>query len=393
VSLAHALLLLCAWTAPVIGQAGVFQATVDKAAQERQVALELDPRTLPHAAPERWSTWKPSEAPPETLRAPLTRAGAALRSQDVPLALVALFAALEVEPDYPPALHQVGALFFKLQRYGDAVVAFERFLQIVPGMVGQTRGLAHGLYSLGRYDEALAHYGRVLAAAPDDVEALRGCALCHMRLGDSEQALELLGRCLELDARHVEAATWRARILYDVERVEEAHEAALAARELDEYRPQIWFLLGQILIELGQEDESGQARKRFEELDRVAQEVRTLEHRLLYAPGELGVHARLVELHRSVGDVGRTRSALAKFVSRKPRAVDVRVFALDVLEEMGDLEGARIAAEALEQACAREPDAWKRLERFYAMRGERMKQVECGERFLRLSGASTDEGH
>ena len=352
--------------------------------------LDLDPRQLPRAEAARWSAWTPEAAPPKALHPSLGSAGRALRERDIPGALRALFEALELDPDYPPALHQCGALFFRLQRYGDAVVCFERYLDVCPERVGETRGLAHGLYSLGRYEQALAHYRRVVAASPKDVEALRGCALSHMRLGEMEPALELLERALQLNPEHVEVALWKARILYDDERIEEAHEAALRARELDAYRPQVWFLLGQILFELDRPEESAEARARFEELDRVVQEVRILEHRLLYDPGELAIHARLIELHRSNGDVRRTRSALARLVERQPRSVELRVHALDVLQGMGDAEGALVAARSLETACGDQPAAWQRLERFYALRGEREKQVECGERYLRLSGARAE---
>ena len=59
---------------------------------------------------------------------------------------------------------------------------------------------------------------------------------------------------------------------------------------------------------------------------------------------------------------------------------------MDVLTTMNDVEGARVAARALEQNCAQEARAWLRLERYYRDIGDRRREVQAGERYLRLGG-------
>jgi predicted Zn-dependent protease len=340
-------------------------------------ALRRDPRRLPRA-----ETASPAsgDAAPAGMRGALL----AIRERDLPRALARLYAVLDARPDYPPALYEAGVVYFRLQRYGDAAAVLERFLEIAPDRVGDTRALGHCYYSLGDYARAKAHYERVLAASPRVAEAWRGLALSEMHLGDLPHAIEHLDRVLEIDPRHADAWAWKAEVLFETERPEAALEAAEKSRELDRWQPRTWFLLGRILLEQGKEKEGLAAQARYRELSAVADEVRSIESRLEYAPHDPPSLLRLVELHRSTGNVKSARSALARLVAERPTDVDLRILALDVLEGLEDTEGARTAAAALKSRCAEEWRAWQRLEKYYARTGERLEQARAGEKARRL---------
>lgn len=350
----------------------------------RLAASGQDPRALPRADEGRWKDFETTAPRPDEIPPGVREAFEALRDHDPLLALAELFRALRAQPDYPPALYESGVVYFRLQRYGDAIVVLERFLRHVPGRIGDTRVLGHCYYSLGDYSRAKAHYGRVLAASPDDVEALRGLGLCEMRLGDSKRALELLAAVLEKQPAHAEAWAWRARILCDEDRSAEALEAAVRARDLQPWEPRPWFLLGQILADLGREGEGAAALARYRELNALAQESRSIGTRLRFDPHQVPLLARLVDVHRGTGNVPGAREALARLAKERPTDVDLRILAVDVLESMEDADGARLAATSLAQRCADEWKAWKRLETYYARLRDRQKQLEAGERYRRL---------
>lgn len=357
-----------------------------------RAVLARDPRSLPRAPEGRWDGWSPDQPADAELARAQQRIAQASARDDLPAALEELYAALELAPDWPPALHQLGVLYFRLQRYGDAAAAFGRFVEVAPQLVGQTRGLGHALYSLGEWERARDHYARVLEALPSDADARFGLALCRMRLGDHERALEGLDQVLAADPEHAEAAIWRAQLLFDAGRSSEALEGAERARDLDPFEARPWFLLARVLFDLGRDEEAEAAHGRFEELDRVAQEARRLENDLEYAPADLGRLARLAELRAGVGDHERARRALARMLLVAPRDLELRLWQLDLLEAVGDETGARVAAEALEQALPDEARAWERLARFWGRRGDRGRQVRAGERYLRLSGAQPEDG-
>lgn len=357
--------------------------------------LERRPSELPRSAPGTWSTFFEDVDPAsiaarigaEPMRS-LASAEAKYKSNDFPGALTILFPLLEEVPEMPPAMLILGTSYFRLRRYGDTIACLERFVEIAPSQVWRTQALGHSYYSLGRYEEARAHYQQVLQRLPDSPEAIRGLALSEMRLGDFEQALALLARVVEVDPENWEAHAWRAQILSDEGRLEEALEAAERARELVPHEPRPWFLLKNLYWELGRDEDADAAEARWRELDALTQTLRSVRGRLLFDPGNFDLARQAAELSARVGDVDGTRAALDVVVRAIPdglRRVDVYVYALDLLWQLSDREGAQHAAEALARDCAEEPAAWRRLELYYAQTAQRRQQIEAGERYRRLS--------
>ena len=354
------------------------------AVDRRAAALARDPRTLPPAPEGRWKDFDPRRLTAADLPRGMLATRDALLAGDLPLAAAELYDVLAEQPGFPPALHQLGVLYFRLQRYGDAVVALERFLAEAPHRVGDTRVLGHAYYSLGEYERARAHYARVLEASPREVEALRGLALSTMRLGDPARALELLREVTEIEPSHAEAWAWTAQILFDLERTDEARAACERARDLDPYEPRPWFLLARILHELGKPEEAAVAEARHREIDAAAQELRSLEGKLEYAPHDVALLTRVLSVRRAIGDLAGVQRAISRLVAARPRDVSLRVLALDTLEALGASDACERAAAALAEVGAQEAEAWKRLEAFHAKRGDRARQLEAGERYRRL---------
>lgn len=346
--------------------------------------LAESPESWPRSKADAWSEWTIESAPEGVLLERMRAAAFAYRRGDLPESLTELFALLTEQPDYPPALYQAGAIYFRLRRYGDAAYAFERYLAVAPQRVEDTRALGHALYTLGRYDEAQAHYQLVIAAGGEHPEALRGLALSEWRLGRPDEALVDLDRLLELDPQHEEAQLWRARILYDEDRLDDALTAAEAARERDAFEPQVWFLLSQLYFEVGREEDAEAARERYMQLDLVEQETRVIESQLLYAPRQPGLRARLIELRSGTGDLPAVREALAEWMQFDPRDITLRIYAIDVLVQMGDRTGADFAAASLKAVAADDMDAWKKLATYYATTRQRTEQVEAERRLAEL---------
>lgn len=379
--------LLCA---PASAQSTTHDATPARSEQPdpasaRRAILARDPASLPRAAEGRWKDFDPRTLTPEAAPPEFLAAREALAAGDVPAALGRLHATLEREPDFPPALHQCGVLYFQLQRYGDARACFERYLAVAPARVAETRGLAHALYSLGRYAEARAHYERVLAAAPKDVETRRGLALSKYRLGDVDGALVDLTLVLERDPRHADAWTWKAQMLLDLDETEDALAAAEKARDLAPWSPRPWFALATALTDLGRDAEARTAQARFALLSRADQEIRRLEAHLELDPGDAPSRHELARALAEVGNRPALREQLGRLVAERPGDVPVRILALDLFDRAGDVEAGAVAARELARAGEDSVAAWKRLEVWYAARRDRAKQIEAGERWRRAS--------
>ena len=314
----------------------------------------------------------------------------AYRASDFPAALEGLYVLLDWRPDLPPALIILGTTYFRLRRYGDSIVAYERLLEVAPSQLWRTQALGHAYYSLGEYERARDHYAAVLADQPEQsAEAVRGLALAHLRLGEEDRALELFARVIELSPTNWEAHAWTAQVRFDRGEIEQAHEAAEAARAIAPHEPRPWYILTNVLFELGLDDEAEAAEARWRELDSLAQGIRRVRSLLMFQPGSYGLAVELVELCRQAGDRGGVRDGLDRMVRNLPpdiRRVDVYIFALDCLLEIGDSAAAEVAAQNLANDCAEEPDAWRRLETYYALIRDRKRQIEAGEKWRRLGG-------
>ena len=107
----------------------------------RRAVLARDPARLPRAAAERWKDFDPERLSPGSIPKAFLEALAALKDGDLPRTIACLATVLDAEPDFPPALHQLGVLYFQLQRYGDARTCFERYLEVAPSRIADTRGL------------------------------------------------------------------------------------------------------------------------------------------------------------------------------------------------------------------------------------------------------------
>ncbi|MFT7669726.1 MAG: putative Zn-dependent protease [Planctomycetota bacterium] len=346
--------------------------------------LDRQPTEWKQAAQGTWKGWSHDQVPSDELMPYFQRAVGAYKMGDLPASLQALFELLEVSPDYPSALHQSGVIYFRLRRYGDAIVAFERYLTVAPANVGDTRALGHCYYTLGDYDGARAHYEKVLAIDPESVEAIRGYALAWMRTGEAERALKELNRLMELDPSHANAATWIAQILFDEERVEEARESGVLARDLDPYQPRPWFLLSQIYFDLEQDEEAEAAQARFRVLSQIDQEVRAAEARLLYNPRQPDVYARLVGLNRQAGNLMAVGRWLNRWREQEPGRISIPIEQLNLAVEVGDPALAAKMAENLSAVAGDNLVAWERLAQFYAKNRDRIRQSDADAQIGRL---------
>lgn len=378
-----------------LGGAPACDTQVSEANSQISEILNRVPSELPHAAADRWSNLfdengmlVQSEVPPSVLPF-LKLSNVAYNQRDYPAALEALFGALTEAPDFPPALLEMGTVYFRLRRYGDSAEVLERFCLHAPTQIMRTQALAHCYYSLGSYEKARAHYEIVLEGVPGSVEALRGLALCYHRIGINKKALELLDEVLGLRPDHAEAVAWKAQILFEEERVEEALIVAEEATKIDPFTPRPWYLLSQILFDLGQEERAEQTREHWRKLDALTQDVRAVQAQLLYRPGEYPLYVRLAELLSQVGDLDGTRDALAAATALAPAdisQVELYKFSIDLLLSLEDGEGARVLANEMEEACPEDAEAWNYLRLFYGKTKDTERYIYASEKYFRLAG-------
>ncbi len=349
--------------------------------------LSGNPASLPRAPAGRWKDWTPKTEPPAELLPLLSEIGSSYREAQYPKTVEQCWSLLEREPDFPPALYQLGVVYFRLRRYSDSALVLERFLEQAPAELAATQALGHCYYSLGNYQRAKDHYQAILEANPEaSIEVVRGLALAHVRLGDLVVGLEQLDRVLRARPDYADVHAWRAQVLYDLERSEEALQAAQKACELEPHEPRGHYLLAQALRDLGRAEEAARAEERFLELNEVTQKVRTLEGRLLFQPGQRELLLRLVSLHKSVDNKQAVQDVITRLLRLDSGSLELRTFALETLADVAAVESAKAIALTIERDFPQKAEAFLALRDFYGSIGDTVRQIQAGERYLRLGG-------
>ncbi len=152
---------------------------------------------------------------------------------------------LELSPDNPVVLHNMGTVALGLDKPEQAVSYYERAVALRPGYLLAHYNLA-GIYKFnGRYAEAYAAYQRAAQLTPADtrdqnarVDALYQLADLELLRGEPERAEKLLAQFLQIVPDHPTAHYTRAQALIQLGRPEEADaELAIHMEHLSQRQP------------------------------------------------------------------------------------------------------------------------------------------------------------
>ena len=129
---------------------------------------------------------------------------------------------LATDPKQFDALHMLGLIAARRERYGEADGLIQRALDVNPRSAVAYNNRGNVLSELHRFDEALAAYDSALALRPDYPDAMSNRALVLQELNRPDEALAIYDQALALNPNHVEALYNRGNALRDLKRLEEA---------------------------------------------------------------------------------------------------------------------------------------------------------------------------
>lgn len=105
---------------------------------------------------------------------------------------------LRSEPLNPSLHNDLATTLDRLGRYAEAVLHYEKALQLRPGLFEARYNLANSLKRLGKPEQALAEFERLVAERPDYEAAWQNLALCRLDMGDLAGAIRALEQACEL---------------------------------------------------------------------------------------------------------------------------------------------------------------------------------------------------
>ncbi|MFB9926809.1 tetratricopeptide repeat protein [Amycolatopsis halotolerans] len=137
--------------------------------------------------------------------------------------------AIELRPDEPDLLVQLGWVRYDQSRFEEAVDAFRRALDLDPGRAWALLALSVACLRLRRFDEAKESAQTILDRQPGNPAGLmQMAALCRTH-GSAEEALQWYDQVLAVDPKHASALEWRVTALRRLRRFGEARAAVTEA--------------------------------------------------------------------------------------------------------------------------------------------------------------------
>src|SRR2546425_6155618 len=100
---------------------------------------------------------------------------------------------------------KTGNSFFDQGKYEDAIIYYDRALQINPTDLKVLYNKALSLESLGKYDKAIGYYDAVLTINPNDIDALNNKGLSLESLGKHDEAITYYDKVLAVNPINTDA--------------------------------------------------------------------------------------------------------------------------------------------------------------------------------------------
>jgi serine/threonine protein kinase len=147
-------------------------------------------------------------------------------------ALVAYEQAIRLNPNDAGAYYYKGVALGELKRYEEELVAYEHALRLNPNYANTYYNKGVALGELKRYEEALLAFEQALRLNPNDTNAYFGKGVALERLKRYEEALLAFEQALRLNPNYADTYYAKSIVLRKLGRKKEAQQAYAKAKQL-----------------------------------------------------------------------------------------------------------------------------------------------------------------
>ena len=153
-------------------------------------------------------------------------------------------------------LYNQANTLYELQRYKDALVVYEKAVDIKPKYAKGWNGQGKTLYELKQYKEALAVYDKAIQIQPDYLEAWSGRGFVLQKLQRYNEAIASFDKALQLESNHSNLWNAKGEALSHLTQYDNAIKAYDKAIELKLPYYEAWYNKGLALHNLKRYEEA-----------------------------------------------------------------------------------------------------------------------------------------
>lgn len=171
----------------------------------------------------------------------------AFKQKKYSLSLENQIKAAESDNNFAPAFFEKGLIFYYLDRFNDAIEAFERYDKLVPGSPRGKTYLAKSHYGKDEIDKAMQILEEVLQKDSDYSEANKYYAYCLIKKKEFDKAEEYFKK-IKTEELNAEDYTIWSRIYTDKKEFSKAYELLDKALSLDSLDENVYFEYGKSIF-------------------------------------------------------------------------------------------------------------------------------------------------
>ncbi|MBW4447980.1 MAG: tetratricopeptide repeat protein [Spirirestis rafaelensis WJT71-NPBG6] len=153
-------------------------------------------------------------------------------------------------------LYNQANTLYELQRYKDALLVYEKAVDIKPKYAKGWNGQGKTLYELKQYKEALAVYDKAIQIQPDYLEAWSGRGFVLQKLQRYNEAIASFDKALQLESNHSDVWNAKGEALSNLTQYDNAIKAYDKAIELKLHYYEAWYNKGLALQNLKRYEEA-----------------------------------------------------------------------------------------------------------------------------------------
>lgn len=157
-------------------------------------------------------------------------------------AIVKFDKAIDIDPQKPEAHYGKAVCLYRLQKFQESIDAFTKVLSLIPNHVGAIEGIGVSLGALKRYEESIEYFQKTTSMYPSLTSSYYNWGLSLIGLGVKNDALDKLEKAIEIPEARYRMAT----ILLERGSLQEAKKHL---EQLVKDAPEFadgWFWLGKI---------------------------------------------------------------------------------------------------------------------------------------------------
>ncbi|YAF98231.1 MAG: tetratricopeptide repeat protein [Nodularia sp. CChRGM 3473] len=165
-------------------------------------------------------------------------------------ALAAYQEAVNIRPDYAQGWNGQGKALFELKKYEDALIAYDQAIQLQPDYAEAWSGRGFVLQNLQRYPEAIASFDKALQIDSKDPEVWYAKGEIFSNLQQYNNAIQSYKKVIKLQSNYYQAWYKQGLAFHNLKQYDDAIAAYEKAIEIKSDYGQAWYALGNALVNL-----------------------------------------------------------------------------------------------------------------------------------------------